>query len=116
MVITYGESSELHLNDVCADCRVLYEFCRLVDNLVQDIIHLEAELVSTRYELSHYLKGPYGDFLRSDIFSSLARRYSGEGSYDIYVEWYCDNQDPMEAEEKARWMWNISQGLEKYNI
>jgi hypothetical protein len=106
----------INLDEACVDCSVLYEFCKLVDALVADVIHLEAELVSTRYELSKHLKEPYNDFLRSDIFSSLGARHSGNEAYDAYVELFCDNQDPMEANEKEEHMWKLAHGLAKYNI
>ena len=106
----------LNCKEACADCHVLIEFCKLVDALNNDVIHLEAELVSTRYELSQYLKEPHNEFLRSDIFSSLGARHSGNAAYDTYVQLYCFNQDPMEAEEKNRFMRELARGLAKYNI
>lgn len=100
----------------CVYCDAFYEFCELIDSLVNDINHLEAELVSTRYELSLYLKEPHNEFLRSDIFSSLGRRYSGNDAYDEYVKRFCHNQDPQESDEKVEHMWKLSRGLCKYNI
>lgn len=105
-----------NLDEMCIDCSVFYEFCELVDALIKDVIHLEAELVSTRYELSQYLKEPYNEFLRSDIFSSLASRHSGNEAYDAYVEYFCGNEDPMEEDEKVEHMWKLAHGLAKYNI
>jgi hypothetical protein len=101
----------------CSYCNALFDFCELVGLLVEDIIHLEAELVSTRYELCQYLKEPHNEFLHSDIFSSLARRYSGNNNaYDTYVKLFCANQDPMETDEKNEHIWKLSRGICKYNI
>ena len=40
------------MNNNCNDCDILYQFCKLVDVMIKDIQHLEAETVRYRYVYS----------------------------------------------------------------
>lgn len=104
----------LNLEKICNDCNYLYEFCKLVDALVKDILHLESETVHARYELSRYLDKPYDEYLRSDILSNMAGRYSDNPAYQVYIQLYHDNLDPMESDEWVEHIMNLAHGDEDY--
>jgi len=97
-------------NQFCDDDNCLYDFCRLIDLLVNDIVHLEGEVVRTRYALSTYLEPPYDVCLRSDILSDLAGRYSDDPAYQIYMKLLYNNQDPMESDECVQLMNKLANG------
>lgn len=63
--------------DYCANdnCEILNSVCKLVDQMVRDIQHLEADCIRIRYQLSEYLDFPQNEFYRSDILSSLHSPY-----------------------------------------
>jgi hypothetical protein len=100
----------------CCDDNCLYEFCRLIDLLANDIVHLEEEVVKTRYALSTYLKSPYDECLRTDILSDLAGRYSDNPAYQIYMELLYNNQDPMESDECVRSIIKLANGQGVYGL
>ncbi len=92
----------------CCDCR--YEFCQLINELIEDIKHLESETVRTRYELSRHLQYPYDEYLRSDILSDLGRRYSDHPAYQVYIQLLYNNQDPMETDEWCEHICRLANG------
>ena len=60
----------------------------LLDQMVMDIQHLELEVIRARYKLSFFLRPPYDEYLRMEIFSSMGSRYGGDPVYDQYLS-YC---------------------------
>jgi hypothetical protein len=64
------------------------EVSHLLDQMVMDIQHLELEVIRARYELSFFLRPPYDEYLRMEIFSSMGSRYGGDPVYDQYLS-YC---------------------------
>jgi hypothetical protein len=78
--------------------------------LIEDIRHLEEEIVQTRYELSQYLPKPYDDYLRADILSNLAREYSDNPAYRKYLKLLHHDLDPMESEEWAERIHKLAHG------
>jgi hypothetical protein len=97
-------------DEIYDDRSCLYEFCRLVDYLIKDIQHLESETVRTRYELSRHLEYPYDEYLRSDILSDLAGRYSDNPAYKAYIQLFYNNQDPMESDEWCEHIYRLAHG------
>ncbi len=59
-----------------------------LDQMVMDIQHLELEVIRARYKLSFFLRPPYDEYLRMEIFSSMGSRYGGDPVYDQYLS-YC---------------------------
>lgn len=78
------------------DCKLIQTFLELVDTLITDIKHLEAEVIQTRYELSCCLEPGYTDNLRSGILSNLAARHYSNLAYQEYNRIYYDGGDPMD--------------------
>ena len=64
------------------------EVSHLLDQMVMDIQHLELEVIRARYKLSFFLRPPYDEYLRMEIFSSMGSRYGGDPVYDQYLS-YC---------------------------
>lgn len=84
----------------CADdCKVVDQFCSLIDHMLKDIQQLELECISTRYWLSRYMDDDRGELLRSDIFSNLAGRYHNDPAYQLFTALLYDGGDPMEFRE-----------------
>lgn len=85
-----------------------YDFCKLIDQLIKDIQHLESEVVKTRYQLSNHLDEQERTCLRCDILSNLGGRYSGTPAYDEYVQLFYNSQDPMESDEWVTHICNLA--------
>ena len=68
-----GHIGDVH--DVIREAKFsIAEVSHLLDQMITDIQHLELEIVRARYRLSLYLKPPYDEYLRMDIFSSMGTR------------------------------------------
>lgn len=61
------------------------EVSHLLDLMIMDIQHLELEVIRARYKLSFFLRPPYDEYLRMEIFSSMGSRYGGDPVYDQYL-------------------------------
>ena len=72
------------------------EVSHLLDQMVMDIQHLELEVIRARYKLSFFLRPPYDEYLRMDIFSSKGSRYGGDSVYDQYLS-YCGIKEYEDA-------------------
>lgn len=105
------ETGLMNDRSMCGEGPGVYEFIRLIDLLVQDILHLEAETVRTRYELSRYLPHPYDDNLRGEIVSDLSGRYSDDPAYQLYMKLMYNSQDPMESDKWVSHINNLAHGL-----
>lgn len=101
------------MNDQNLSHLVNYEYCQLIDYLVQDMHHLETELVRTRLDLSQHLPPPYDDALRSDILSDLGGRYSEHPAYRRYLNLMHNGLDPL---EDTTWVNAITDaaGIDRY--
>ena len=81
----------------CADsCEAVTALCKLIDELLKDIQHLELECISTRYLLSQYMDEDHGELLRSDILENMGRRYDNSPAYQLFTELQYDGGNPME--------------------
>jgi len=98
------------MNNNCNDCDILYQFCKLVDVMIEDIQHLEAETVRYRYALSCYLPDPEKINLRSDILSNLAGCYCWSEAYQQYMQLFYNKQDPMDSDTYVEHMIRLAQG------
>ena len=103
--------------DECLDldkCEVIDQFFLLVDSLVKDIQHLEAECVRIRYRLSTYLDSPKNEFLQLDILSSLGRRYRDQPAYELLMIVMYGDGDPMEFREWTDEILAMAKGNDSY--
>lgn len=81
----------------CADsCEAVSALCVLIDQLLQDIRHLELECINTRYLLSQHMDNEQGELLRMDILETLGRRYGNDPAYVLYKNLMYDGGYPME--------------------
>ena len=88
----------------------------LLDRIVMDIQHLEIEIIRTRYKLSYYLKPPYDEYLRMEIFSGLGDRYLGDPVYDAYL-WnrgFSEYEDAIDTPFHANRKRRLSKGYDDY--
>lgn len=90
-----------------------FDFCQLIDYLIQDLKHLEVEVVKTRFELSQYLPAPHDESLRSDILSDLAGRYGDHPAYQRYIELMHDNIDPLDDTEWVKCITDAVHGIDR---
>lgn len=93
-------------------CELIQSFLELVDALIIDIKHLEAEVIRTRYELSCHLEPGYADSLRSDILSNLASRHYGSMAYQEYTRICYDGGDPMDFKDYLDSIRNLTKGID----
>ena len=96
-----GDSVMQEFDLICERCDVLGEFFPLIEALIEDVKHLEAETVKARYELSCYVQNSHREFLRADILSDLRSDYRDNRAYQAYIEQFCGGQDPFES---TRWV------------
>lgn len=98
------------MNNNCNDCDILYQFCKLVDDIIKDIQYLEAETVSYRYALSRYLPDYEKKSLRDEILSNLTGRYSCSEAYQQYMELFYNKQDPMDSDAYVEHLIRLAHG------
>lgn len=94
------------------DCEIVKEFSLLINSMIKDIMHLEAETIRTRFELSKHLPEPQGTLLRSDIFSNLGNRYEANEAYEEYVRLIHNGIDPMQSDEWIEYITCVANGNE----
>ena len=87
-----------------------YDFCQLIHYLIQDIQHLETEVVRTRFQLSQYLPVPDRINMQADILSDLAGRYEDHPAYLHYIDLYHNNLDPLNSDEWIHHILSVSCG------
>ncbi len=97
--------SEYNSQEVTAD-----DYCQLIHYLIQDIQHLETEVVRTRFQLSRYLSELDGINLQADILSDLAGRYEDHPAYLHYIDLYHSNLDPLNSDEWTEHIISVSCG------
>lgn len=89
---------------------------RLLDQMVMDIQHLEVELVRTRYRLSFYLKDPYDEYLRMELFSSMGGRYQGNPAFAEYLRYrgFSEGEDAIDTPFHVSRMLRLADGHDDY--
>ena len=87
-----------------------YDFCQLIHFLIQDIQHLETEVVRTRFQLSRHLPELDRINLQADILSDLAGRYEDHPAYLQYIDLYHNNLDPLNSDEWTNHIISVSCG------
>lgn len=99
-----------------AHCYRMYEFYELIDAMVTDILCLEEDLVRWRKALIPHLNQANAEGLQSDILDGMARNYVGMPAYDLFLEQYCNGQDPMENEEHCELMIRLRKGIDDTSV
>ena len=115
-----AESEEIYGEDVHGapwePTLTIDEVSRLLDQMVMDIQHLELEVIRARYKLSFFLKPPYDEYLRMEIFSSMGSRYGGDPVYDQYLS-YCglkEYDDAIDTPFHLKRKWRLAKGYDDY--
>ena len=99
--------------DECPDvdnCELIQSFLELVDSMVKDIQHLNAETVKARYELSQKLDPEHQCTTGADILSDLDTPHYDNLAYQEYMRIYYDGGNPMSFKEHVDSMIRIAQG------
>lgn len=107
--------SDFNIADYCAEadeCELILSFCQLVDTMIKDIQHLEAECVRTRYQLSKHLEEPEDLYYRSNILSGLRAPYYDSLAYQMYMAIYYDGGDPLSFKEWTSAINRLAKGFE----
>ena len=86
-------------NDFCGECECRDAFCWLIDALINNIQNLEAKIVKTRFDLSCFTQYPYSSEMRRNIFSDLSACYIDYPAYQVYMDFYHSNEDPMASDK-----------------
>ena len=94
------------------ECELVRSFLELVDVMVKDIQHLEAEAIRARYELSKVLDPEHKWITSVDILTDLEFPYYDHRAYQEYMRIYYDGGDPMSFKEFIDAMTNLAQGIE----
>lgn len=89
---------------------------RLLDQMVTDIQHLEVEIVRTRYRLSFYLKPPYDEYMRMELFSGMGGRYQGNTVFDSYLRYrgFDEYEDAIDTPFHVARMLRLADGHDDY--
>ena len=92
------------------------DISQLLDQMVMDIQHLEVELVRARYRLSFYLKPPYDEYLRAEIFSSMGGRYQGDPVFDEYLNYrgFEEYEDAIDTPFHVKRMQRLAKGYDDH--
>lgn len=67
-----------------SSCEAVTALCKLIDELVKGIQHLELECISTRYLLSQHMDGKQGNLLHSDSLENMGRRHYDSLAYQLF--------------------------------
>ena len=109
--------NDLDLWNECQDsdqCEVILEFCRLVDALVKDIRHLEAQCIRARFELSNHLPEDLADALRQDILSDLRHGYQDYEAYEMYKNITYAGGDPFDFRDWLDFVRDLRNGIDDH--
>lgn len=104
---------EFNTADYCAEaeeCEITLAFCELIDQMINDIKHLEAECVRNRYKLSEQMPSPDDEYYRSDILSGLHSPYQYNLAYQMYIAIYYDGGDPLSFKDWLSTLNNLRKG------
>ena len=93
-------------------CELIQSFLELVDLMVRDIQHLEAETIRARYALSEQYDPEHKWITSVDILSDLGSPYYDNLAYQEYIRIYYDGGDPMSFKGFVDAMGHLTQGIE----
>jgi len=96
--------------------RMRFEFYKLINSMVEDILMLEEDLVRWRKALIPHLTKANAEGLQDDILDGLARNYEGIPAYDMFMQEYCNNKNPMENDEHCELMIRLRQGIDETSV
>ena len=96
-----------------SECELIREFMKLVDTMIRDIQHLEAETVRARYALSEKLDPEHKWITGCDILSDLSTPYYDSIAYKEFISTYYDGEDPMEFKEFLDSMVHLAEGRDE---
>lgn len=105
-VLDYEEESQ----------RMRFEFYTLIASMIEDILLLEEDLVRWRKALIPHLTELNAEGLQSDILDGLAKNYEGIPAYDMFMQEYCNNKNPMENEEHCDRMIRLRKGIDETSV
>ncbi len=105
-VLDYEEGSQ----------RMRFEFYTLIASMIEDILLLEEDLVRWRKALIPHLTELNAEGLQSDILDGLAKNYEGIPAYDMFMQEYCNNKNPMENEEHCERMIRLRKGIDETSV
>ena len=105
-VLDYEEESQ----------RMRFEFYTLIASMIEDILLLEEDLVRWRKALIPHLTELNAEGLQSDILDGLAKNYEGIPVYDMFMQEYCNNKNPMENEEHCDRMTRLRKGIDETSV
>lgn len=98
------------------DCKTMYDFMRLTNEMVHTIIELDEELVRWRQALIKYLPDEWADGLQQDIFNNTSRDFEGDPAYDLYVKLACNGVDPQQEESRIERIHKLAKGTDETSI
>ena len=97
------------------DCELVSSYLELVDAMVKDILHLKAETIRARYELSQKLDPDHQWTAGPDLLSGLSMPHYDSLAYQHYVSTYYDGGDPMSFKDFIDSMSSIIEGIDDGN-
>jgi hypothetical protein len=95
-------------------CELIQEFCLLVDEMIRDIKHLQAEVIRTRYTLSEQPTYPHADGLKSDILSDLGGVYEEYPAFQEYMRIMYDGGNPLAFNDFVQALIDIARGRDEF--
>ena len=96
-------------------CELILSFMQLVDAMVKDIQHLNAETIRARYKYSQ-LVDPDKEWVTSlDILSDLDMPHYDSLAYQEYIVRYYDGGDPMSFKTYIDSMAKLAMGIDDGN-
>ena len=96
--------------------RMRFEFYTLIGSMVEDILLLEEDLVRWRKALIPHLTKQNAEGLQSDILDGMTRNYEGIPAYDMFMQEYCNNKNPMENKEHCDRMTRLRRGIDETSV
>ena len=96
--------------------RMRFEFYTLIGSMVEDILLLEEDLVRWRKALIPHLAKQNAEGLQSDILDGMTRNYEGIPAYDMFMQEYCNNKNPMENKEHCDRMTRLRRGIDETSV
>lgn len=118
----YNEIDELTQEQIealdydAASERMRFEFYALIASMVEDILLLEEDLVRWRKALIPHLTKQNAEGLQSDILDGLVKNYEGIPAYDMFMQEYCNNKNPMENKEHCDRMTRLRKGIDETSV
>ncbi len=95
-------------------CELVLEFFALVDTMVKDIQHLEAEAIRARYALRMMLDPKKEWITTGDLLSGLISPYGENLAYKEFMRIYYDGGDPLSFKHFIDAIAGIAEGRDTY--